>query len=61
MSTFLPQFSIAFLITPPILEYIFIYKYLLFFVWHYGPYLNLVLLCVEVSYSQAIRHTVGLL
>jgi hypothetical protein len=28
---------------------------------HYSPYLRLVLLCIEVSWSRAFRHTVGLL
>jgi hypothetical protein len=29
--------------------------------WNFSPYLRLVLLCIEVSLSHTIRHTVGLL
>jgi hypothetical protein len=32
-----------------------------FSLWHYSPYLSLVLLCIEVSYSHPIIRTTGLL
>jgi hypothetical protein len=38
-----------------------VYERIFFSLWHYSPYLSLVLLCIEVSSSHTIRHTVGLL